>query len=93
MKWETDLDPMTPEKAIKLRAHEFIMRMRSAGVPWAHCNIAALVMVLELKAQFLKIFTGSEADKKKKLQQFELLEQGVKGFLPLLKNKTCKKKD
>lgn len=94
MRHETDFEPMTTEKAIKLRAHAMIMRMKNAGVPWAHCNIAALVGALELKEQYIKMFKQTkdpiQFDKKEfehGLKCFELLEQGIKGYLPLPKEK------
>jgi hypothetical protein len=94
MRHDTDNEPMTPEKAIKLRAHAMIMKMRNAGIPWAHCNIAALVASLELKEQYIKLFKQTkepiQLDKKEfaqALKYFELLEQGIKGYLPMPKEK------
>lgn len=86
MKWETDNDPMTPEKAIKLKAHSYIMRMKNAGVPWAYVTNAAVVMVLELKGQFLKLNPNMDpTEKKKRLSQFEELEKGIVDYLPKAK--------
>lgn len=93
MKWETDFEPMTTEKAIKLRAHAMIMRMKNAGVPWAHCNIAALVAALELKEQYLKKFAGTDAGRKTAIEQFEMLEKGIIGYLPMPKEPKENKKD
>jgi hypothetical protein len=79
--------PMTPEKAIKIRAHEFIMRMHNAGVPWAHANVAALVMAIELRKQFIKFGMRPNDTKhnERMLKSFDLLEEGIKGYLPLPK--------
>jgi hypothetical protein len=82
MKYQ-DEGPMTPEKAIKLKGHEIIMRLNAVGVPWDKCNLAALVVALELKAQFKKLFNGPEAERNKRLKHFEKLEEGIKGFLPM----------
>ena len=90
MKHDNDTIPMTVEKATKLKAHELIMRMHNAGVPWKYCNIAALVTVLELKAQYLKKFKGDIAELKKVAEHFERLEAGVKGFLPMPKEEIIK---
>lgn len=85
MRHETDIEPMTPEKAIKLKGIDLMMKLNNVGVPWDKCNLAALVIALELKQQFGKLFTGTEAERKQKLKQFEQLEEGIKGYLPMNK--------
>ena len=70
MAWETDKDPMTPEKATKLKAHEYIMRFKNMGISWEKSKLAAIVLVLELKAQYLRRFTGTEEQKQRLLPKF-----------------------
>jgi hypothetical protein len=74
---------MTAEKAIKLKAHAIIMRFKNAGVPWAHCGTAGIVLVWELKEQYFKNFTGTKEERIKANDRFERLERDVKGFLPV----------
>jgi len=65
MAWETDKDHMTPEKATKLKAHEYIMRFKNMGITWEKSKLAAVVLVLELKQQYFKRFTGTDDERKK----------------------------
>lgn len=94
MKHETDAGPMTPEKAIKLKAHGYIMRMHNAGVPWDHANVAALVMAIELKEQYKKLFEKFNNPHplawQNAMNSFEALEHGIKGFLPLPREERAK---
>lgn len=85
MKWDNDVLPMTPEKAIKLKGHEIMMKLNNVGVPWEKCNLAALVVALELRSQFNKLFSGSDIDRKAKMKTFDMLEEGIKGYLPMSK--------
>ncbi len=82
MKHDNDDMPMTPEKAIKNKAHELLMRMQAVGVPTTKSVNAALVVAIELRSQFGKIFKGTEAERRQKNEQFDLLEKGIKGYLP-----------
>lgn len=84
MKHDNDSVTTTPEKAIKLRAWHLIAEMIAVGVPQRCANLAALQTALQLKAQFVKVYTGT--DKTKRLEQFELLEKGISGYLPMPKD-------
>lgn len=76
---------MTPEKAIKLKAHEYLMRMKNAGVPWAYVTNAAVVMVLELKVQYFRNTSRTEQEKKIAAERFEQLEKAIISYLPKAK--------
>jgi hypothetical protein len=95
MRQHEDAGPMTPEKAIKLKAHGYIMRMHNAGVPWEHSNVAALIMAIELKNQYKKLYERFEwaisSDAwDNAIKSFEALEEGIKGFLPLPREERVK---
>ncbi|THU34258.1 hypothetical protein FAM09_24885 [Niastella caeni] len=80
MAWETDNDPMTAEKAIKLKAHEYIMRFKNVGISWDKSKLAAVVLVLELKQQYFKRFKGTENDIVKAISHFEKLEHDIQAY-------------
>lgn len=80
MAWETDKDPMTPEKATKLKAHEYIMRFKNMGISWEKSKLAAVVLVIELKAQYFRRFTGTEDQMNKALAHFERLEHDINAY-------------
>lgn len=80
MAWETDNDPMTPEKATKLKAHEYIMRFKNMGISWEKSKLAAVVLVIELKAQYFRRFAGTEDQKKNALAHFERLEHDINAY-------------
>lgn len=79
MKWN-DEGPMTPEKAIKLRGHDIMMKLNAVGVPWKTCNVAALVVALELRKQFINKVNCSKPEFDKAMKAFDALEAGIKGF-------------
>jgi len=80
MKHDNDDIPPTREKIIKLKGMEYINRFRSQGIGLPKAKLAALVLVLELKAQYLKHFNGSQEERKQKVDDFELLESGIKAY-------------
>jgi hypothetical protein len=80
MRHDNDDIPMTREKYIKLKGMEYINRFRAVGISYEKSKLASLVLVLELKENYLKNFTGTAADKKKKLDDFDLLERGIKAY-------------
>lgn len=80
MAWETDSDKMTTAKATKLKAHEYIMRFKNVGISWEKSKLAAIVLVLELKAQYFRRFIGTEEQKQNALTHFQRLEHDINAY-------------
>lgn len=80
MTWETDKDPMTAEKATKLKAHEYIMRFKNVGISWEKSKLAAVVLAIEIKEKYFKRFKGNEDERKKAIAHFERLEHDIQAY-------------
>lgn len=80
MPWETDKLPMTREKAIKLKAHAYIMMFNNLGISWKKSKEAAIAMVIELKAQYVKNYTGPPAGKQNALDALDQLEHDINAY-------------
>jgi hypothetical protein len=80
MKHDNDDIPPTREKLIKLKGMEYINRFRAVGIGYDKAKLAALVLVLELKQNYLKTYTGPDEKRKQRIADFELLESGIKAY-------------
>ncbi len=80
MRHDNDDMPMTREKYIKAKGMEYINRFRNVGIGYEKAKLAAIVLVVELRESYLKSFKGTEAEKEKRLDDFELLEKGIKAY-------------
>jgi hypothetical protein len=72
--------PMTPEKAIKLKGMEYINRFRNVGISLDKSKLAAVVLAVELKENFISKYPGTPAEKQKKIDQFDLLIKGIEAY-------------
>lgn len=75
-----DEGPMTTAKAIKLKAHAYIMKFNNMGISWKKAQLCAVVLVAELREQYFKNYQGTAAEKDIKAGAFDQLEKAIKAF-------------
>jgi hypothetical protein len=80
MGWETDKEIMTEAKAIKLKAHAYIMKFKNLGISWDKSKLAAVAMALELSDQYFRNFSGTDEARKKSVARYEQLIHDINAY-------------